>query len=107
MARFDRAGRFAFVIAQSEMGRALYLRHGLDPDALQTNIVVVDGRAFVKMGAFAAAMRAIGWPWRTLALARFLPFSDWIYDRIAANRYVFGKRACPLPSVELRGRLIG
>ena len=107
MSRFDRAGRFRFVVAQSATGRALYVAHGLDPDALQTNIVIADGVAHVKMDAFAAAMRAIGWPWRVLAVARFLPFADWIYDRIAANRYVFGKRACPLPSAALRNRLIG
>jgi len=106
MARHDKAGRFRFVTAQSDRGRALYLHHGLDPDVMETNIVIVDGKAHVKMRSFAAAMSAIGWPWRVLSVTRFLPFSDWIYDRIARNRYVFGRRSCPMPSAELRGRLI-
>ena len=108
MARFDRLARFRFVIAQSETGRALYVRHDLDPDQMQTNIVIVDGVAHVKMKAFAAAMRAIGWPWRVLSGLGHIPqpFSDWLYDRIANNRYIFGKRSCHLPTAALRGRLV-
>ena len=108
MARYDRQDRFRFVIAQSVMGRSLYEQHGLDPDEMQTNIIIIDGVAHVKMAAFAAAMRTLGWPWRALAVAGFLPqpFADWCYDRIARNRYVFGWRTCHLPSAALRGRLI-
>lgn len=103
----DRAGRFRFVTAQSELGRALYLRHGLDPVAMTTNIVITGGRAHVKMRAFAAAMAALGRPWRWLALMRFLPAGDWLYDRIARNRYrIAGRRDCALPPPELRARLI-
>lgn len=108
MARHDKAGRFRFVTAQSATGRALYRRHRLDPVAMGTNIVIVDGRAHVKMAAFAAAMRSLGRLWRALALASAIPqpFSDRLYDRIARNRYRLGRRACPLPSAALRGRLV-
>jgi predicted DCC family thiol-disulfide oxidoreductase YuxK len=108
MARYDRAERFRFVTAQSTTGQALYLRHGLDPLAIETNIVLVEGRAHVKMAAFAAAMRSLDWPWRALAAAGAIPqpLSDWLYDGIARNRYRFGRRACPLPSEALRGRLV-
>ena len=108
MARHDRAERFRFVTAQSATGQALYRRQGLDPEAMATNIVIVDGRAHVKMGAFAAAMRRLGWPWRALALTGAIPqpLSDRLYDAIARNRYRFGRRACPLPSAALRGRLV-
>jgi predicted DCC family thiol-disulfide oxidoreductase YuxK len=108
MARHDRAGRFRFVTAQSATGQALYLRHGLDPVAMETNIVIVEGRVHVRMAAFAAAMRSLGWPWRALALAAAIPqpTSDWLYNSIARNRYRFGRRDCPLPSAALRGRLV-
>ena len=108
MARRDRAGRFRFVTAQSAAGRALYRAHGLDPDAMETNIVIVDGRAYVKLMAFCAAMQAIGWPWRGLTALRAIPrpIGDWLYDRLARNRYAFGRRACPMPSADLRGRLV-
>ena len=108
MTRHDRAGRFRFVTAQSPTGQALYRRHGLDPVAMETNIVNVEGRAHLKMAAFAAAMRSLGWPWRALAIAGRLPqpLSDWLYDGIARNRYRIGRRDCPLPSAALRGRLV-
>jgi len=108
MARYDRKARFSFVTAQSKKGRALYRRYGLDPDLMETNIVIVDGVAHVKMAAFAAAVSAIGWPWRMFALLGFIPrpLSDWLYDRIARNRYLFGRRKCVLPSDELRGRIV-
>lgn len=108
MARYDRAGRFRFVTAHSATGQALYRRHGLDPVAMETNIVILDGRAHVKLAAFAAAMRGLGWPWRALAIAGWVPrpLSDRLYDGIARNRYRAGRRDCPLPSAALRGRLV-
>ena len=108
LARYDRKVRFSFVTAQSEKGRALYRRYGLDPDLMETNIVIVDGVAHVKMAAFAVAVSAIGWPWRMFAVLGYIPrpLSNWLYDRIARNRYLFGRRKCVLPSDELRGRIV-
>jgi len=108
MARHDTAARFRFVTAQSGTGQSLYLAHGLDPHDWSTNIVIVDGRAFTKLAAFCAAMRAIGWPWRALAVLKLIPtpIGNWLYDRIAANRYVIGRRSCLLPSDDLRGRIL-
>ncbi len=106
--RYDHAARFRFVAAQSPRGQALYRAHGLDPFDWSTNIVIVDGRAYTKLAAFCAAMRSLGWPWRALGVLDLIPrpLGNWCYDRIAKNRYAFGRRACPLPSAELRGRLL-
>src|SRR5262249_13045386 len=108
LARHDPKARFRFVTAQSPTGRALYVRHGLDPELMTTNIVIIDGRPYVKMASLTAAMAAIGWPWRALGLLGRLPrpIADRIYDAFAHNRYLFGRRRCPLPSPELRARLI-
>lgn len=108
VARADRAGRFRFVTAQSPLGRALYRRHGLDPDAMETNIVVVEGRAHLRLYAFAAAMGALGWPWRALAVTGLIPrvLADPLYALIARTRLLWGRRTCPLPSAALRGRLV-
>lgn len=108
VSRHDRAGRFRFVSAGSATGRALYLQCGLNPNDWTSNIVMINGRALTKLAGFAAVMRAIGGPWRLLAVAGLIPHGpgNWIYDRIARNRYAFGKRRCPMPSADLRGRLI-
>ncbi len=102
------ASGLRFVTAHSETGRAIYLHHGLDPDEMSTNIVVLNGVAYTKLRAFAAAMRVCGPPWSVMALVRFIPrrLSDWLYDRIALNRYAFGRKACPIPPPELKARLI-
>ncbi len=108
VARLDRADRFRFVTAHSPLGQQLYRAHGLDPVAMQTNIVIVDGRVHVKMAAFAAAVAALGWPWRVAAVLGWLPrrVSEPIYDWIARNRYCFGRQACVVPSPALKARLI-
>ncbi len=108
VARHDGAGRFRFVTAQSETGRALYRAHALDPDEMTTNIVILNGRAYVKMAAFAAAVSVLPAPWRWGRIVRAIPrpVADWVYDRIARNRYRFGRRDCPLPSADLKARLI-
>lgn len=108
MHKHDRAGSFRFVTAQSQTGRALYLHHNLDPDLMETNIVIVGGAAHIKLRAFAAAMRCLGAPWSVLGLLAYIPQtpSDWFYDRIARNRYRFGRHACPIPPPELKARLI-
>jgi predicted DCC family thiol-disulfide oxidoreductase YuxK len=108
MHKRDVTGRFRFVTAQSATGRWLYQQHRLDPDDMATNIVIVDGVPYVKMQAFAAAMRAVGGAWRLAAWPAYLPrpVGDWIYDRIARNRYVFGRKACAIAPPELKARLI-
>lgn len=108
VAKHDRTARFRFVSAASTLGRRHYAALGLDPDLMETNIVIIDGRAHLKMASFTAVMGVLGWPWRLLTALRILPrpVADWLYDRVARNRYRIGRRACPLPSEDLLGRLV-
>jgi predicted DCC family thiol-disulfide oxidoreductase YuxK len=108
MARRDVAGRFRFVTAHSALGRALYLQHGLDPDLMETNIVITGSKAHVKMAAFAAAVGTLAWPWRMFVVLGWVPkrLADPAYDWIARNRYRFGRQTCLLPTGELKARLI-
>jgi predicted DCC family thiol-disulfide oxidoreductase YuxK len=100
--RHDRTHIFRLVPAQSELGRAAYRDHGLDPDALATMIVVAHGRARTQSDAALHVLWALGWPWRIAAAARIVPrfARDAVYRWIARNRYRwFGTRhACELPS---------
>ncbi|RWA64723.1 DCC1-like thiol-disulfide oxidoreductase family protein [Mesorhizobium sp.] len=109
--KLDRDKRFRFATAQSPFGEALFRKYGLPTDNYETNLAVIDGDAFTKLDSFVAVMAALGWPWRAARLLLVLPrpLRDWLYDRVARNRYaLFGRKdSCEIPSAELRQRLIG
>lgn len=109
--RLDRKRRFRFAMAQSPLGEALFRKYGLRTDSYETNLVLIDDAAFTRLESFVAVMAELGWPWRAARVLLILPrpLRDWLYDRIAKNRYaLFGRKdSCEIPSAELKGRLIG
>jgi predicted DCC family thiol-disulfide oxidoreductase YuxK len=97
----DPAARFRFVQIQSEYGRWLATYLGIDPDNPRTNAVVVDGRAYLRSDAALQVLRRLpGWSWTSVAQAVPRPIRDWLYDRIARNRYRwFGRtETCMIPA---------
>jgi predicted DCC family thiol-disulfide oxidoreductase YuxK len=90
----DVAGRFAFVAIQSPFGRVLARRFGIDPEAPVTNLAVVEGRVAFKFDAALSVLRTLpGWRWSAIARVIPKPVRDWVYDRIARNRFAwFGRR---------------
>lgn len=110
IARLDRRGEFRICSAQSPLGRALLRRHGLDPDDPDSWLYLEDGEAFVSLDGAIRAGARLGGPGRGLALLRILPrpARDWLYRRIARNRYrLFGRSdLCALPDPALRARLL-
>lgn len=108
--RFDRAERFHFATAQSSLGQAMYRDLGLPTDDFETNLVLVEGRIHQRLDAFAAAMGALGWPWRGLSAVRWLPrqIKNPLYYAIARNRYrLFGRaETCMMPTPDLRARFL-
>ena len=109
--RLDRQGRFRFATAQSPLGEALFRKHGLRTDSYETNLVLIDGTAFTHLDSLVAVMSELGWPWRAAKALLLLPrpLRDWLYERIARNRYaLFGRKdSCDIPSAALRGRFLG
>lgn len=105
----DPTQRFKFVAIQSEYGRALAARFGIDADQPETNAVIVDGVAHFKADAAIAVLAALP-GWRGTRIARIAPRSlrNWLYDRIARNRYaLFGRRdQCWAGDPELRARIL-
>ncbi|RVD65894.1 DUF393 domain-containing protein [Mesorhizobium sp. M7A.F.Ca.ET.027.03.2.1] len=108
--RLDRQGRFRFATAQSPFGETLFRKHGLRTDSYETNLVLIDGVAFTRLDSFVAVMAELGWPWRAAKTLLLLPrpLRDWLYDRVARNRYaLFGRKdSCEVPSPELRERFL-
>lgn len=101
---------FNFTAAQSELGQRLYRENDLNTSDFSTNLVFVDGLLYTKMAAFIKVMEVLGRPYSILTFLRFIPVSiaNWMYDRIARNRYrIWGRyETCMIPSKELKERVI-
>ena len=108
--RHDPAGLFRLTAAQSRAGQALYRRFGLDPDALDTVLLVENGAAFVRSDAALRIAARLGWPWAAASVLRCLPrrIRDLVYDAVARNRYrIFGRRpACFVPRPDQADRFV-
>ncbi|MEO0371642.1 MAG: DCC1-like thiol-disulfide oxidoreductase family protein [Pseudomonadota bacterium] len=110
MLRHDREGRFFFAMAQADFGQACYGALGMPLDDFQTNLVIKEGWVYTDLDAFAAAMAALGWPWKILQIAAWLPqlIKRPLYRAIAKNRYrLFGRYdTCMVPGPDLRARFL-
>lgn len=110
MLKHDKRQQFQFVIAQSDLGEELYAHLGFKSADYDTNVIIVGGRIYTKLDAFAAAMGALGGIWSIAGIVRILPrpISDWLYNRIARNRYaIFGKTdACLVPTSDIQDRFL-
>jgi predicted DCC family thiol-disulfide oxidoreductase YuxK len=99
--RHDRAKRFRLLAAQTPLGTALYTHYGLDPVSYETNILLADGRAWLKSEGTIRMFEGLGFPWSLMRLPRILPraLRDRLYRVIARNRLRwFGSReTCYLP----------
>lgn len=108
--RFDRTGEVRIATAQSAVGRGLLSYFGLNADDPESWLYVVDGRAYGSLDAMARIGARYGGPLRATLAFRLLPpgVSDWIYRRIARNRYaVFGRAdLCAIPDPGLQARII-
>jgi predicted DCC family thiol-disulfide oxidoreductase YuxK len=108
--RWDRESLFQFLPAQSPRGEALYARLGLKGDDWNSNLLVLEGRVYTELDAFVEIARRFGGAWRLMPILYAMPrpLRDWLYNRIARNRYHwFGKRdACYLPTPDLASRFL-
>lgn len=104
----DPGAQFALMTAQSDAGRAIYVAEGLDPDLMETALLRVDGVVYRNLDVFTETCVALGWPWKAVGVLRILPrpIADWLYRRVANNRKAFQRGACPLPTPEIKARMI-
>ena len=114
--RHDRRDQFRFAPLQSELAQTLLRRYGLEPNDLDTVVVLVDfgqpaERVLTRSQAALWAVSRLGGIWRIFAIAKIAPLflREGLYRFIARRRYrVFGKYdQCPLPRREDRGKFLG
>jgi predicted DCC family thiol-disulfide oxidoreductase YuxK len=108
--RYDRAGRYRLLSAQSALGRSLYVHYGLDSENYETNILLIDGVALIKAEGSIRLAVGLGLPWSLAGILRVLPrrLADKLYDWVARNRFrMFGRReTCYLPRAVDQDRFI-
>jgi predicted DCC family thiol-disulfide oxidoreductase YuxK len=105
----DREARFRFVAIQTPLGRRLAARFGIDAEAPETNVIVANGFAHFKLESALVVLADFpGWRWTRIAYVLPKRVRDFLYDRIARNRYrLFGRRdACLVPTADVVGRFI-
>jgi predicted DCC family thiol-disulfide oxidoreductase YuxK len=108
--RWDREGTLRIGAVQSEAGRQLLEYAGLDPDDVDTMLLVERGVPYAKSSAALRATRYFRFPMNLavafLLVPRFL--RDWAYDQLAKRRYrLFGrKELCLIPAPEQMSRFL-
>jgi len=110
IAKNDRRGEFRIVPMQSELGRSLLIRHGLDPDDPSSWLYLDKGVPHASLDAVIRVGQRLGGLWRGLALLRALPrpARDLLYYSVAQNRYrLFGRGdLCAMPDAGVQTRLL-
>lgn len=106
----DPQGRFRFAPLQSEVGKSLLLKHGVDATKLESVALIDEEKCYTRSTAALRIARRLRWPWPVLYALVVIPrpLRDLVYDWIARNRYRwFGRReACRVPTPELRARFL-
>lgn len=108
--RLDRSGEIRIAPIQSETGAALMRSHGLDPLDPDSWLFIEDGGVWRDFDALIRVGERSGGLGRVWSLLRLVPRGprNWIYARIARNRYaLFGRGdMCALPDPAFRARLL-
>jgi len=106
----DKERRLTLSAVQSPEGQALLKWAGLPQDAFNTIVLVEDDRFYVRSDAMFRIIAHLPARWHWLLLGRVFPkvIRDWLYDRIALNRYrIFGRYdACRLPPADHAERFL-
>lgn len=108
--RHDHVRHFRLASMQKDVGASLYRRFGIDPANPESMIVVSGDRVLKDSDAVLAIYAGLGWPWRAVAVLRFIPrfLRDPAYRWLARNRYrIFGRReTCWVPQPGDADRLL-
>lgn len=106
----DPEARFRFASLQGEIGRGLLRQHDVAPEAMDSVVLIEEGRVHTRSTAALRIARRLPFPWPLFSIFFILPalLRDFFYDLIARNRYRwFGRReSCRMPTPELQTRFL-
>lgn len=107
----DKKDVFRFAALQSETGRRFIAERGIDTSKVDSIILIEPQIAYyTKSEAALQIGKSFGGIWNLLGIFDWIPrvIRDWVYDRIARNRYKwFGKRSeCMIPTPGLKAKFL-
>ena len=108
--RWDKEKRFHFAALDSETARRLLTP--VLPDYLKEDTIVLldDDKVYVRSDAVMRIASYLPAPFAWIGAGKVIPkkIRDAIYRKVAADRYLWGKRytECPVPPVEWRDRFV-
>ena len=101
---YDHACRIQLAAVQSPEGQELLKWSGLPLDEFNTIVLISNNKVSLRSEAMFEILSRLDAPWRWLKAARVVPagMRDWMYDKIALNRYrLFGRYdSVQLPSAD-------
>jgi predicted DCC family thiol-disulfide oxidoreductase YuxK len=100
--RFDHQHQYQLATVQSPEGVAILEWCGL-PTSEYNTLVFLQGATFhVRSAAVLKVLVGLSWPWKLAGVLWLIPrpLRDWLYDRVAQNRYrIFGRyNTCMMPT---------
>ncbi|MEO8474765.1 MAG: thiol-disulfide oxidoreductase DCC family protein [Chryseolinea sp.] len=108
--RRDPKAKFLFASLQSQFASDQLVKFGISGVAMESIVVIYDGKAFQKSDAALKIAAQLHGLWRVLYIFRFIPrfIRDALYDFIAARRYkIFGRQdSCMIPDPSLKKRFV-
>lgn len=109
--KHDKKDIFRFASLQSEIGRKLVSERGMDPEELDSIVLIEPGVAYYRKSTAALEIsRDLSGGYSFLKNFLFIPESlrDGIYDFVANNRYKwYGKKeSCMVPTAELKTKFL-
>jgi len=106
----DTQSKLKFASLQSEYGVEQMKRFNLPPSALNSVLLIKNGQLFQKSNAALEIARMLDGLWPLMYAFKIVPLfiRDFVYDRIAKNRYRwFGKKEeCMIPTPEMKARFV-
>ena len=108
--KYDRKLKFKLATVQSPEGQAVLSWYGLPTDIYETMLLVEGAKMYTKSAAIIRVVAQLPFPWPVVAVIWVVPvfLRDWLYDRIALNRYaLFGRyNACVVPTKDHEARYL-
>lgn len=108
--RHDKNNAFRFAALQSEIGIELQKKFGIDPDKIESFILIDGNKYYKKSTAALKTAPYLGFPLNLLYPLIIIPpfIRNFVYDVIAKYRYKwFGKKStCRIPTPEEKAKFL-